>query len=192
MIDGKRIVAVTGGIGSGKSLVCRILRDLGLPVYTCDDEARRLQESDPEMRRRIASEICPGAICADGSLDRKALARCVFSDPVKLQLLNHIVHKKVEADFIRQVRQSPSPVWIVETAILYASGFDRLADHIWEVTAPRELRISRAMSRSGLTRRQVEERMAMQEGESRPGHTIIVNDGNTPILQQINELAQRL
>lgn len=192
MIDTKTIIAVTGGIGSGKSVVCRVMRDMGFATYLCDEEARRLQESDTAMKRRIALEVCADAIGSDGHLDRPVLAKCVFADPEKLARLNDIVHTALTSHLIHTVGQSGEKVWIVETAILYESGLDRLADQVWEVTAPREVRIERVMKRSGLSRQEILARMANQSATPHPGHTIICHDGTTPILPQLNELAQQL
>lgn len=186
-----KIIAITGGIGSGKSVVSRVLRVMGYPVYDCDSRARALMDSDAEMKQRIADEISPMALCADGSLNRPALAKVVFSTPQKLARLNAIVHGAVAADCRAWAQQSKSPVVFVETAILYASRMDALMSDVWEVTAPEELRIQRVMARNGLTREQVAERIASQKNEfSHPSHKIIVNDTSTPVVPQIISLLQ--
>lgn len=192
----QRIIAITGGIGSGKSVVCRILRSMGYPVYDCDSRARFLQDTDAEMRRRIAFDVTFDAINPDGSLNRQALAECVFADPEKLCALNRIVHGTVAEDLCRHIEGdiSGKNLFFVETAILYESGFDRLVDEVWEVTAPEDVRISRVMSRSGLSAEQVRARIESQSSTaSRSGHHIIINDGVTPLLPQIlDELTRRI
>jgi dephospho-CoA kinase len=186
-----KIIAITGGIGSGKSVVSRVLRVMGYPVYDCDSRARALMDSDAEMKQRIADEISPMALCADGSLNRPALAQVVFSTPQKLARLNAIVHGAVAADCRAWAQHSKSPVVFVETAILYASRMDSLMSDVWEVTAPEELRIQRVMARNGFTREQVAERIASQKNEfSHPSHKIIVNDTSTPVVPQIISLLQ--
>lgn len=184
----KRIVAITGGIGAGKSVVCHALQTLGYPVYDSDAEARQLMDSDAAMRRRIALEVTPDALNADGSLCRPALAACVFADPAKLQRLNAIVHGAVRAHCTGWAARQKCATVFIETAILYESGFDSLVTEIWEVTAPTELRISRVMRRNGLDREAIVRRIEAQSAESRPSHRLIVNDGVTPMLPQIMRL----
>lgn len=184
----KRIVAVTGGIGAGKSVVCHALTAMGFPVYDTDLAARRLMDGSADIKRDIAETITPDAIAADGSIDRPALAAVVFADKAKLQRLNQIVHGAVREDFIGWVNSLNNNVLFVETAILYESGFDALVDEIWEVTAPESVRVGRVMRRSGLSESQVRERVAAQSNSPRPGHRIIVNDDITPLLPQILNL----
>lgn len=184
----KRIVAVTGGIGSGKSVVCRILKSMGYPVYDCDTEAKLLMDSDAEMQQRIAAEITPEAIAKDGRIDRKAIARCVFSNPGKLRKLNEIVHGAVRNHFSAWADKHAAPTLFVETAILYESGFDTLVSEVWEVTAPTEVRIARVQQRNGLDRKEIERRIASQNCEQHPTHHIIVNDGTAALLPQIFSL----
>lgn len=184
----KRIVAITGGIGAGKSVVSRALRSMGYPVYDCDSEAKALMDSDAEMRREIGRRISPEALNADGTLNRRKLAEAVFGDSGKLTALNSIVHGAVRAHFLQWVERRTAPTVFVETAILYESGFDSLVGEVWEVTAPKEVRIARVCSRNGLERDAVEKRIASQSSESRPHHKLIVNDGNRPVITQILQL----
>ena len=184
----KRIVAVTGGIGAGKSVVCHALGALGYPVYDTDREARRLMDGSADIKRRIAETVSPDAIGADGSINRPALAAVVFADKVKLQLLNQIVHGAVRDDFLAWADSMKDNLLFVETAILYESGFDALVNEIWEVTAPESVRIARVMRRSGLSEAQIRERIAAQNAAPRAGHRLIENDDVTPLLPQILNL----
>lgn len=188
------VIAVTGGIGSGKSVVCHVLRAMGFPVYDCDSRARRLQDSDPLMRRRIAEEVTPEALNPDSSLNRAAIARCVFADSDKLCRLNRIVHGAVAADLTAEIAACRTPFFFVETAILYESGLDRIVDSVWEVTAPEELRINRVKARNGLSADEVRARIASQHpAGSNSSHYIIINDGETPVLPRIlDELTRRI
>lgn len=182
----KRIIAVTGGIGAGKSTVCRMLRTMGYPVYDCDREARRLQDGSAELRRRIAEEVTAEALNEDGTLNRPALAKVVFSDAEKLAALNHIVHTALAKHLQKWLEKQTAETVFIETAILYESGLDRLVTEVWEVTAPQETRIERVKTRSGLSAEQVLERMSAQgRTEPRLAHHIILNDGKTPLLPQI-------
>ncbi|MDE7387860.1 MAG: dephospho-CoA kinase [Muribaculaceae bacterium] len=190
MKEGK-VVALTGGIGAGKSVVSHVLRAMGFPVYDCDSEARRLMDSSPAMLARIAAEVAPSAITPDGRLDRARLAEIVFADPSALRKLNSIVHGAVRDHLAARIAESQAPIFFVETAILYESGIDRIVDAVWEVTAPAGERIDRVMARSGLTRSQVESRMAVQRVASAPTHRIIRNSSSDAILPQIlHELRQ--
>ncbi|MBP3535559.1 MAG: dephospho-CoA kinase [Muribaculaceae bacterium] len=184
----KRIVAITGGIGAGKSVVCHALGAMGFPVYDCDSQARAIMDNDCDIKARIAAEITPQALGGDNSLNRKAIAACVFSDPEKLKRLNAIVHAAVRDHFASWASAQKSPLVFVETAILYESGFDRLVNEIWEVTAPTEIRIDRVMRRSGLSRDEIERRIASQAPTVNPAHRIIVNDDLTPMISQLLQL----
>lgn len=166
-------------------MVCHIIRALGYPVYDCDCEARSLIDSDAAMRRRIADEITPDALNADGTLNRAAVAATVFSDSDKLNRLNAIVHGGVRTHFLNWSNSRKDRLLFVETAILYSSGFDGLVTEVWEVEAPRRLRIDRVMTRSGLDRKEIEQRMDAQKSESRNCHRIIINDGERPLIHQI-------
>ncbi len=189
----QQVVGVTGGIGAGKSVVCRVLSALGFPVYDCDAEARRMMDSDDEMKRRIADEVTPLALNADGSLSRKAISDVVFADGEKLLILNLIVHGAVRAGFVAWAKAHEGKPVFVETAILYESGFDKLVDEVWEVTAPTALRVERVMRRSNLSRQEVMRRIASQcDGSLHRAHRIMVNDGERPLLPQIFNLLQMI
>lgn len=184
----KRIVAIIGGIGAGKSVVCRAIRSLGYAVYDCDSAAKTLMNADERIKQRIAVEITADALNSDGTLNRAAISACVFSNPDKLKLLNSIVHGAVREDFKQWVESRNSTTVFVETAILYESGFDRLVTDVWEVVAPVEIRIERVMQRSKLTRKEVESRIASQTATQRSTHRLIVNDGIEPLISQLLKL----
>lgn len=184
------LIAVTGGIGSGKSVVCNVLRALGYQVYDCDSQAKRLMDADPDIKLRIGIEICTDAIDADGKIDRKILAATVFNDDKKLKILNSIVHSAVRAD-LRAWHAKQTGLCFVETAILYQSGLDREVEAVWEVTAPVDTRIARVQKRSGLTADEVRARIASQSFIPKAPHPLtypIINDGHNSLLQQINSL----
>lgn len=183
-----RRICITGGIGAGKSVVCHALTALGWPVYDCDSEARRLMESDSDMKQRIAEEVTPDALNADGTLCRKAIADAAFANPEKLAALNSIVHGAVRRHFLAWASRQKSKFIFVETAIAYESGFNSLVDEIWEVTAPVSLRIRRVETRSKLSPTEIRQRIAAQQSAPRPNHRIIINDDLTPIIPQINKL----
>ncbi|MCM1520972.1 MAG: dephospho-CoA kinase [Lachnoclostridium sp.] len=178
-------IAITGGIGSGKSIVASIVSRLGYHVYDTDSQARQLMDTTPAIIARIADEISHDAII-DGRIHRPTLASIVFNDPELLARLNTIVHAAVRSHFISWRASLPSATVFIESAILYESGFDDLADHVWLVTSPEELRITRVMRRNALTEPQVRARIASQAPiPLTPDTTILLNDDTTPLLPQI-------
>ena len=187
-----RLIAITGGIGAGKSVVSRILRAMGYEVYDTDREAKRLMDRSADIKRRLCDEISPLAINIDGSINRQHLASVVFADDAKLSVLNAIVHGAVRDD-IHCWHSLPHSrdVIFVETAILYQSRLDSIVDEVWDVIAPEELRIARVMSRNNCTRESVTARIASQNYVPNTPHSkicTIANDGVTPLLPQILNL----
>lgn len=180
-----RVIAVTGGIGSGKSVVSDILRTLGYPVYDCDANAKWLMDTSAGIKQKLIREICPEAVNNDGTINRAAIAQVVFNNPEKLASLNNIVHGTVVEHLKQRIADSVSPIFFFETAILQTSGLNALVDEEWHVTAPEALRVKRVMARNGLTAQQVKARMANQNENPGPGTKILTNDGQTPLLPQI-------
>lgn len=186
-----RLIAITGGIGSGKSVVCRIIGAMGYPVYDCDTKARIIMDSSDDIKRTIAQEICATAIVGN-TIDRKALADAVFNNDSALQKLNSTVHHHVLNDILDWHKHN-SGLAFVETAILYQSGLDRIVNEVWDVCAPIELRIQRVLVRNaGMSRAHIEQRISIQdsyvpERSHRYVHHII-NDDTCGILPQIEAL----
>ncbi len=186
-----RLIAITGGIGSGKSVVCRILEKMGFPIYDCDTQARIIMDSSDEIKQIIAQEICPDAIVGN-SIDRKVLATAVFNNDTALQKLNSTVHHHVLDDILEWHRRNTGLAF-VETAILYQSGLDRIVHEVWEVCAPMELRIQRVLVRNAdIDRAHIEKRISAQDSYvSDRNHRCvyqIINDGVCAILPQIEAL----
>ncbi len=186
-----RLIAITGGIGSGKSVISDILRAMGHKVYDCDTRAKALMDTDESIKDDLINLISIDAVRSDRTIDRKLLSEIVFNDPDALSRLNSIVHKAVRADLRRwRDTSSDKTVW-VETAILYASRLDREVDEVWEVTAPTELRVQRVMQRNSMSREQVLARISSQSTTAAQLHPLtktIVNDGVEPVLPQILSL----
>ena len=186
-----RLIAITGGIGSGKSVISDILRAMGHKVYDCDTRAKALMDTDESIKDDLINLISIDAVRSDRTIDRKLLSEIVFNDPDALSRLNSIVHKAVRADLRRwRDTSSDKTVW-VETAILYASRLDREVDEVWEVTAPTELRVQRVMKRNSMSREQVLARISSQSTTAAQHHPLtktIVNDGVEPVLPQILSL----
>ena len=155
-------LAVIGGIGSGKSVVSRMMEIMGVPVYDCDTRAKVLMVKDAfivkEMKRMFGDECYD----ADGALDRKYVASRIFVDERNTKRVNALVHPVVKDDFCSWVQQQNAPVVAVETALLYESGMVDVVDKVLVVWTDKETAITRTMKRSGMTREQVHNRMVKQ------------------------------
>lgn len=182
-------IAVTGGIGSGKSHVCAALERQGISVYDCDKAAKRLMRSSESIRRGIVSLVGPCAYDDAGVLNKAVVAAFLLQSETNNRALNAIVHPAVADDFLSSGMQ-----WM-ECAILFESGFDRLVDFKVCVTAPLETRIGRIMRRDGITRDKALEwinRQMAQEEVARRCNFVINNDGTADIDSQIKQLLSRL
>lgn len=179
------IIAITGGIGSGKSVVSKILRNLGYFVYDCDDNAKSLMDNSDKIKSQLSTLISPDVII-NNKIDRVRLANIVFNNPDKLNILNSIVHKNVIEDVLRKAKLHDT--LFVETAILHQSKMDKIVDGIWIVDAPDVVRIKRVIKRNGLSREQIISRINSQKSETSSidsSSVHIINDDVTPILPQI-------
>ncbi|MDX9724831.1 MAG: dephospho-CoA kinase [Bacteroidales bacterium] len=154
-------LGVTGGIGSGKTTVCKVFSVLGVPVFSADDEARKLQDNDPDLRRKINS-LAGKDLFTSGKLDRAALAELIFRDRELLEKVNSVVHPAVFGYFREWVRKQDAPYSIMEAAILFESGASGMMDRILTVVTPLEERIERVVKGNRLTREQITERMMNQ------------------------------
>lgn len=173
------ILGITGGIGSGKSYISSLLRkQMNVPVYDCDTEAKRLICEDDTIRQKL-TELAGASVYRNGELQKNVLADYLFASQQHVQQVNAIVHPAVRKDIGKWVKQQDSPVVAVESAILYESGFDTLVDKVLFVNAPLELRIQRSMKRDGSTREQVEARIGMQQSEQQQKKADFVIDNGT-------------
>ena len=157
-------VGITGGIGSGKSTVCRLFARLGVAVYDSDAGAKRLMTEDAELRRRITDRFGAEAY-ADGTLNRTYLAGRVFSEAQALADLNAIVHPAVRADFAAWAERQEGSYVILESAILVEAGLEGSVDRTVAVLAPLELRVERTCRRDGCDPEAVRRRIAAQAGD---------------------------
>lgn len=194
-----RTLGVTGGIGSGKSTVCRLLEALGARVFYADEEAKRLMTEDPALRRAIVEAFGPESYLPDGRLNRAYLAEWVFHDPEALRRLNALVHPRVLEAFEQareQAAREQVPLLVLEAALLFDSGADRLVDHVLVVDAPEAERIRRVVARDGVTPEQVRARMQHQlppEELRRRADFVLENTGSLETLRkQVEALYRRL
>ena len=157
-------VAICGGIGSGKSTICRMFAERGVAHYDSDSRAKALMNESAELREALIAEF--GEECYEGAeLNRAYLAAKVFGSEEQLAKLNSIVHPAVKADFLRWADEQEGDYCILETAILFESGFDALVDQKVAILAPQPLRVMRAMERDGATKEQIEARIKAQMGD---------------------------
>lgn len=154
-------VGITGGIGSGKSTVCRLFAQRGIAVYDSDREAKRLMTENAALREGIATLFGADSY-VDGALNRPYLASRVFTDAEALAALDALVHPVVAADFASWAERQTGPYVVLESAILFEAGLERAVDRTVAVLAPLELRLERTCRRDGCDREAVRRRMAAQ------------------------------
>ncbi len=187
-------VGITGGIGSGKSVVCRVFTTLGIPVFNADDAAKYLMSTDAELRAAIIAML--GAEAYDGLLpNREKIAGIVYGQPDKLRQLNALVHPATVAYGRGWLLQQKAPYSIKEAAIFFESGSHTEMDVMIGVTAPMPLRTERAMKRSHLTEAKVASIMQQQMDDTEKMNRcqyVITNDDVHALLPQVLELHNKL
>ena len=141
------LVGITGGIGSGKSTVCKLFSLLGIPVYTADDRAKWLMTQDPELRNQISTTFGAAAYSSTGELNRSFLAETVFPSPEKIAALNALVHPAVRKDFEHWIAQQTAPYLIKEAALLFETGAAKELDYVINVSSPLRIRMARVLLR---------------------------------------------
>lgn len=170
-------VIVTGGIGSGKSAVCALLRKRGIPVYDCDSRVKELYASRRSLVPRLEQALnCP-LRQAGGSLDKARLAAVIFSDPAARETVESIVYPVLLQDFLRWRSRQKAPFVVLESAVILSKPvFDGLAGAVVLVDAPRETRIRRVMERDGASREEVMRRLSAQSLPLEKADVILLND----------------
>jgi len=184
-------VAITGGIGSGKSYVCRLLEARGISVYDCDAAAKRLMRTSPSLRRSLSALVGPEVYDADGVLQKRVLAAFLLQSGSNAQAVDDVVHPAVAEDFMR------SGYDFLESAIYFDSGFNRRVriNKVICVSAPLEVRLQRVMRRDGITREKALEwtaRQLPQEQVARRSDYVIVNDGQRDLSGQIDTILKQI
>lgn len=185
------IIGITGGIGSGKSVIAKQLRKMGYSVYDTDSEAKRIIVEDATVREQMTA-LFGEEVYQDGVYQTALVAQQVFADKNLLAKLNAIVHPAVKADIISKFRslgvlseplKRNSGLFFIECAILFQAGFDVLCDKVVAVTAPEDIRLERVIARDHSDMNKVRARMRAQEADKDLARADIVinNDGTTPI-----------
>ncbi|WP_108422898.1 dephospho-CoA kinase [Muricauda amoyensis] len=189
-----RIVGLTGGIGSGKSTVARMFRELGVPVYDSDSEAKQLMTSSDKVREAIIGLL--GETAYQGKeLNRSFVAEKVFKNPELLQKLNAIVHPAVRNHFKEWAKAQNAPYVVQETALIFENGSQDHYDHIILVTAPLDVRLNRVMERDGVGPKAVLERMKNQMDDADKvdlAHFCIENLDLETVKERVKELHTKL
>ena len=187
-------VGLTGGIGSGKSTVAKIFEVLGVPVYSADDAAKHIMNTDAELREKIIATFGAGSY-VNNELNRPYIASIVFENTEKLALLNSLTHPATIRDAERWMQQQTSPYVIKEAALIFESGSAENLDYVIGVFSPLPLRIKRIMERDNVTRDEVMKRMSRQIDEDikmRLCDKVIVNDEQQLVITQVLALHQQL
>lgn len=179
------IIGITGGIGSGKSVIAKQLREMGYAVYDTDSEAKRLIVEDAHVREQM-EQLFGEEVYRDGVYQTAVVAQRVFADKSLLARLNTIVHPTVRADiedWLLEKGGRDSEVCFIECAILYQAGFESLCDKVVAVTAPEDIRLERVIARDHSTMDKVRARMRAQNAEQDllRADIVVNNDGQTPI-----------
>ena len=184
------MIGLTGGIGSGKSVVAKIFATLGIPVFNADDEAKRIMQTSPEIKTKLIEQFGMD-IYNDSGLDKEKLASIVFDDPFQLQLLNAIVHPVTIQAAKAWAAKQTSPYVIKEAALIFESGAADGLLKVIGVTAPLSLRTHRVMQRDGITKEQVDARMRNQISDTikmRLCDYVIENNNQQMVLPQVLDI----
>lgn len=190
-----KVIGITGGIGSGKSLICRVFKMLGVPVFDADAAAKSLMETHPLVRQEIIRNFGRESYSGEGRLNRRYLAGIVFNDPQQLAVLNGIVHPAVAKDFEIWKSTARSEYVLREAAILLESGTYKDLDGIILVESPEELQIQRVKSRDGRSEDEIRSIISRQwtsEKKRKYANFIIRNDNTTLLLPQILNIHRAL
>ncbi len=190
MNNKKSIVALTGGIGSGKSFVCQLLKQHGIIVYDCDEAAKRLMREDGQLRQQLTQLVGPD-VYVGADLQKSVLAQFLLTSEANKQAVNDIVHPAVAIDFLQ------SPLQWVESAILFDAHFDRRIrpDKVICVTAPLEIRVERIMLRDAISREKATAWISSQLSQDemvRLSDMELINDGKANLPQQIEKILELL
>ena len=183
-------IGITGGIGSGKSTLSRLLETSGVPVYIADTEAKKLMNTSPDIKGKLIQKFGEAIYSEDG-LNREKLASLIFDNSEAIAYVNSIVHPAVRADFIEWAEYCLCPVIAVESAILFESRLDALVDFTVTVSAPLEIRMERILQRDRLSEKEITDRIANQMPEEEKidrSDFVIINDDYHALIPQAEAL----
>ena len=187
-------IGITGGIGSGKTTVCRIFELLGIPVFYADAQAKLVMHTDEKLRVGIIQAFGFQSYLPDGSLNRKHIADIVFKDERELSTLNALVHPAVFRAFDLWALEQTAPYVVKEAALLFESGSDKMCDYTILIKTPDQIKIARVIERDHITEADVRLRMARQwsdEEKEKLADYIILNNENLLLIPQILAFHER-
>jgi len=187
-------IGLTGGIGSGKSVVSHLLKTMGIPVYIADDESKRITSTDTLIKQQLIN-LLGEEVYINGALNKNLLAAYIFSDAEHAKIVNEIIHPRVKEDFVKWVaKNSKYPVVAIESAILIEAGFTDEVDIVAMVYAPMDLRLQRlALRDSSSSKEQILKRIQSQMDDEKKkalADFVIVNDEQIPMIPQVIELVK--
>ena len=189
-------VGITGGMGSGKSRVCNMLKNLGVPIFSSDDAGKYLLNNDDTLKRDIKKTFDSDMYTSSGRIDRDRMAKLVFNNPEELTKLNALVHPRVKAEFDSWCKKNEKKPYVVkEAAILFEIGKHKELDKMVTVFCPKEERIRRIILRDDATKESIEKRMIHQYTDAERNALadyILINDGKEDLLPQVMELHELL
>jgi dephospho-CoA kinase len=189
-------IGITGGIGSGKTLVSKIFACLGIPVYDADSHAKELMTTDGILVSQIKKEFGDLSYLSDGTLNRKYLSEVVFNKQERLDVLNKLVHPRVGENYTQWVKRHNNKAYVLkEAALLFETGSYQALNKIIVVHAPEEVRIKRVIHRDGRAEQQVREiirKQMSEEEKQKRADFIIYNDESSLIIPQVLALHNRL
>ncbi len=188
-------IGVTGGMGSGKSVVCELFRLHGAPVFDADKEAKLLNDTSPRIKEELTRHF-GSDLYKKGKLDRQKLATLIFHDKQNLALVNSIIHPVLADQFIKWSKERDSyPFVVIDAAVLFEAGFEQHVDKVITIYAPEAERIERVTRRDGIRKSQVMARMQHQipeEEKAKRADHVIYNDGQHSLIQQVANILQIL
>ncbi len=191
----KTRLAITGNIGSGKSVVSRMLEIMGIPVYNCDNRAKELMRNDKGLKKNIVRMFGEDSYTVEGELNKEWLAARIFTDKDNISRMNALVHPCVKADYANWANEAESDIVAVESAILYESGIIEMVDKVLLVWADEETAVARVVKRGGLTRLQVQSRLHNQMSADDLlllSDYSLRNDGVNPIMPKLVDIVADL
>lgn len=187
-------IGITGGIGSGKTVVSRLLEIMDIPVFYADSEAKKITATSPVIRKKLTAAFGT-ALYKNGTFDKAYFATIIFNDKKALEQANAIIHPEVGIAFEHWAERQKQMLVAMEAAILFESGFDKHMDRIITVVAPVEIRTHRVMERDNVSKEQVQARMSNQftdEEKAKLANYVIINDGNHSVISQTVHILQRM
>ena len=186
-------IGITGGIGSGKSVVASLLSVYNIPVYIADNESKKLTDTSEVIKGKLVS-LFGNDIYNNNGLDRKLLAKHIFGNKEMLAKVNSIIHPEVNKHFNCWAESQKTKACAIESAILFESGFDKTVDVKLMVYAPKDIRIQRAIMRDGASREEIERRINSQmadEEKSKLADFTIINDGFSALIPQMENFLRK-